>query len=820
MILEVFSAAFHYLRRNLGVTLLAVVLLGSSVAAVATAFALASAVTLAESPFPSIDRLWAPRLAVLLPSGAEAQPALFSYPDVAAFRRHQETFDAVGAYASLELPLVGEPGPEQVRGEFVDADYFVALDARAAAGSLLAGQGAGGDVAFRGEVLLSHRLWQSRFQGDPSVVGQPIEIFGVPLQILGVLAPEFEGLDSEVDLWLDMGSLPKIADYPDILTDTGYARFQVVARSRPEVAEAAVVAAVTRAGRAVAAERPEVPWGEATVQSLAAARSDPGLRRFLGLLLAAAGLVLLIACFNVAGLHLSRAAARAQNFAVRKALGASPGRILAQVFTETGLVVLAGTAVGLAGTSALLRYVVTVLRTDWVWESTGPDIARLMAAGISPGVVGFAVAIAFLATLAAGIVPALDVLRRDGVHYLREGAGQIVGGSGGLRSLGQRGLVIAQAAVAVALLAVAGVLFRDLAEMLRIEPGFDEQSVQALRITSSTLYGPAEAPAFHQRLIAEVEGLPGVASAAIGSCVPLSCRWQSTVQAAEDDDFDPLSAPLVGTHFVSPQYFRTLGISLLAGRAFTAADTRETSRVVVVSRSLADRLWPARNALGRRLKIGENGDPATVIGIVADARQRSLFEAEENVYIADYQNGAAWGILLVKAERDGPLDAATLRETLQGVDAGLPFQPAGSLEEQLARVSSGSRYTSRMVLAVAALALLLTVLGVYGVAALAVAARFRELALRLVFGADRRRLLRHVLSHGLRPVAVGIALGAPVAWAVSRSLTLSVVDGQGTLLAAYLGAAAVVAVAALLAILPSVRRTLSIEPSVALRRGP
>ena len=820
MTTEVLSAALRYLHRNIWVTVLAVTLLGLSVTAVATAFALTSAVTLAESPFPNVDRLWAPRLAVRPPDGAAPRPAKFSYPDFATFRRSQEVFDAIGAYVSLQLPLTGDPGPERVRGEFVTPGYFVTLDAKPAVGSLLAPEDdASLGIAFRGQVLLSHRLWQSRFQGDPSVVGRPMEILGHSLQVLGVLAPDFEPPGQDVDLWLDIGSLPKIADFPDILTGTDFARLQVVARSRPDVDGAAVPQAVVRAGRAVAAERPEVPWEEATVQSLADARSDADLRRFLTLLLAAAGLVLLIACFNVAGLHLSRAAARSQDFAVRKALGATPRRIIAQVFAESGLVALAGGAVGLAGTYALIRYVVTALQTDWVWESSGPDAVRLMNAGISPTVVGFVVATAFFTTLAAGIVPALDVVRRDTIRYLREGVGQIVGGSGRLRTLGRRALVIAQAAVAVALLTVAGLLFLDLSEMLRIDPGFDERSVHTLRITSSTVYSPVEAPVFHQRLIEEAGRLPGVASAAIGSCIPMSCGWKTTVHAAEDGDFDPMSAPPVGAHFVSPDYFRTLGISLLTGRVFTAADRRETQRVAVVSRSVADRLWPDQSAIGRRLKIGEDSEPAEVVGVVANARQQSLFEVSEDVYIADYQNGAAWGVLFVKSTVAGALDAAPLREVLRRVDSGLPFQPSGSLEEHLSQVSSRSRYSSRFVSAVACLALLLTVLGVYGVAALAVSARVRELALRLVVGAGRGNLLRHILAHGLRPVAMGIALGAPIAWAISRRLDLSVADPHSALVSVYLGAATVVAATALLASLPPARRTLSIEPSVVLRRG-
>ncbi|MEM9555898.1 MAG: ABC transporter permease [Acidobacteriota bacterium] len=819
MIAEVLSAALRALCRRVGVTVLAVALLGLSVTAVGTAFVLVAAVTLAESPYPEADRLWAPRLSIQPPEGGAPSPALFSYPDVATFQQSQDVFDAVGAFVSLELPLTGDPGPERIRGEFVTPDYFVALGGRPVAGSLPARAEPGRSPDFRGEVLLSHRLWRSRFDGDPSVIGQSMEILGVPLRILGVLAPGFESPGEDVDLWLDIGSLPRIADYPDILTGTDYPRLAVVALMRPEVAADAVPHAVERAGRAIAAGRPEVAWGPATVQTLAAARSDPGLRRVLTTLLIAAGCVLLIASFNVAGLQLSSATARSRDFAVRKALGAAPERIVGQVLMESGLLALAGGVVGLAGTWVLVRSVVTTLQTDWSWESTGPDVASLLAAGIDLRVVGLVVAAAVLSTLASGLVPALEVLRRDTVRSLRGGGDQIVGGSGRARALGRHPLVVAQAAAAVASLTVAGLLFHDLGEMLRIDPGFDERSVHALHITSSTLYGPAEAALFHQRLIDEVGRLPGVASTALGSCVPLSCGWTAPVVPAENGGSGASSAPSVGAHFVSPGYFRTLGIPLVAGRDFTTTDTRDTRRVVVVSRSLADRLWPGRTSIGRRVDLGDGGAVAEVVGVAADARQQSLFDVSEDVYLADAQNGAAWGVLFVKSEGDGVFDAGALREVLQRVDPGLPFQSAGSLEDQVSLVSSQSRLSSRLVSIVALLALLLTVLGVYGVASLAVTARTRELALRLAIGADRADLLRRVFAHGLQPVSLGIAFAAPIAWAASRRLDLSVAGTEPAWLAGYLVAAALVAAVAVLASLPPARRALSIEPSVALRKG-
>ena len=817
--IEALSAALRFLRRNVEVSGLAIVLLSLSMTAIATAFTLTSAVVMVESPFPNIDRLWSPRLTMLPSDGGSARPLFFTYPDFVKFKQSQEVFDAVGAYVSLALPLAGSPGPERVRGEFVTPEYFWALGARPALGSLLAPEEGDFDTAFRGQVLLSHRLWQTRYQSDPSVIGRSFEIFGVSLQIIGVLEPGFQALSEDVEIWLDMGSLPKIARFPDMLTGTDYARLQVVARSRSSEDHASVVQGVIQAARAVAAVRPEVAWEEATVQTLAAERSLPELRRFLSLLMLAAGLVLAIACFNVAGLHLSRVTVRVQDFAIRKALGATPRQIVMQIFAESGLLALIGAALGLVGTYGLLGYVMAVLQTDWVWESAGPDTVRLMAAEISPTVICFMVATVFFTALVSGIVPALHVVRRDTTSHLREGTGQIVGASGRLRSLGRRVLVAIQAMIAVALLTLAGLLFLDLTEMLSIDPGFEEISVQAFGITSATTYGPEEAPQFHRRLIEEAQNDPGVKSAAIGSCIPMSCGWQTVVQTFEEGrDSNPelLPTPNVGLHFVSPGYFRTLGIHLLEGRDFTHTDTREAQRVAIVSQSLAERLWPDRKALGRRLKIGDDGEFAHVVGVVANARQQSLFEVSEDVYIADYQNGASWGVLFASPQNHEALDIKPLREVLLGVDPGLPFKPLGSLAEHLRRAGSQNRYSSFLVSAIAVLALLLTVLGIFGVATLSITSRARELALRLVVGADRGALLRLVMADGLKPVAMGSVLGAPVAWVLCRRLDLSTVDVSLEWTTTYLISVVVVMVTAFLASLSPVRRVLAIEPSEAL----
>jgi len=811
-------AAWRHLQRNPGFTLLAVATLALGLTATITAFGLLSAVVLAPLPYPNAARLWVPYRLVNVPGHQAPERAPFSYPDYDRFQKSQRIFDRIAAYTGHRLPLTGARGPDRVGVELVTPDYFAVLGARPALGRLF--------TAATGEahsLLLSDHLWRRRFGADPAILGRRIEILRQSFTVIGVLPAGFQGLmnDGDTEIWLPLEILPALWDFPDALTSRDFQQLRVVARARPGVSPGAVRGSVAGTGRGLAALAGAA--GSADAETLAESRRDPDLRRILVLLFAAASAVLLIAGANVAGLQLARTTLRQRELAIRGALGATRRRVVAQVLAESGILAFLGGAAGLALASLLLRALVVLGTPDLPsWGLSGVDTRSLAQAGIRPSLVLFALAVSLAATCLAGLVPAIAASQSDTAAILREGGASLAGAQGHGRQLGRRVLVIAQTAAAIALLAAAGLLLRSLRGLLDVDPGFHARSVLTLRIDPATIYDKARAPLFHQRLVEEAAKLPGVSSAALGSCVPLACGRNSILGSLDGRAVRAALSPTFGTQFVSPGFFRTLGIPLLAGRDFTPGDRPGAPRVAVVSQSLARRLWPHESPLGHRLNsvydMAEN-EEAQVVGVVGDVRFHALTDPPiGNFYVADLQNGAAWGVLFVETRLPKAALVPALRQTLSRVDPDLPYVEVGTLGELLSRASSRTRFATALLSTIAAIALFLTLLAVYGVMAQVAAARRRELALRVALGASRGSLLRLVLQQGLLPVLAGLALGTPLAWAAGRWLKALLYGAQEIDPAVYLAVLLLVVGSAILACFLPARRALRVDPAVSLRQ--
>ncbi|HYH47793.1 MAG TPA: ABC transporter permease, partial [Thermoanaerobaculia bacterium] len=446
-------AALRHHRRNLRFALLAVATLALGLTATITAFGLLSAVFLAPLPYPNAARLWAPYLMAEVP-GQAAERARFTYPEFDGFRRSQRVFDRVAAYVGNRLPLTGAPGPDRVAAEFVTPEYFSVLGARPQLGRLFVATSREG-AGEASSLLLSDRLWRRRFGADSAIVGRPVEILGQSFTVIGVLSADFQGLLDETELWFPLATVPTLWDYPDALTSSDFQQLRVVALARAGVSPKVVRASVASAGPGL----PPLAGLAETVRStgaetLAESRRDPNLRRILLLLFGAACAVLAIAGANVAGLQLALAAARKRELAIRSALGATRRRIVAQILAESGILAGIGGAAGLALSFALLRALVVLAPPDLPgWGLSGADLKNLVQAGITPGVVLFALSVTLAATFFAGLVPAFGASRRDASEALREGGASLAGAQGHRRQVGRRLLVITQTAAAVVLLA-------------------------------------------------------------------------------------------------------------------------------------------------------------------------------------------------------------------------------------------------------------------------------------------------------------------------------------------------------------------------------
>jgi putative ABC transport system permease protein len=780
-------------------------------------------------PYPDPDGLYAPALTASGSSFSDRERFPFSYPKFETFAAAQTQLAAVAAYTGEQLNFTGGDEPERLAAELVTPDYFGVLGAQPLVGRLFAPATEGAAGGER-NVVLAEGFWRRRFGADPGVVGRVLEIERLPFTVVGVAPQHFVALSATPELWLPLAALPDVWGWPEALTEAGSHFLDAVARVRPGVAPAALAADIAGAGQAVAEAHRTPPefddgsvWG-ARIESLAEVRRDPNLRRSLTVLLAAVGGVLLVACANVAGLLLARSVSRRRELAVRASLGAGRGRLVAQLLAENVTLVALGGALGVLGASSLVRGLVAAAPQALSnWGVSGADLASLTSARVDGAVALFAVAAVAMSALLAGLAPALLAARTDPAEALRQGNASLAGAGGHRRHGARRMLVVLQSAIAVVLLVGAGLLLRSLGRLLEVDPGFRPERVLSFRLVPSQgEYDKATAPLMHAAVMERVGGLPGVQSVSLGTCAPVSDACNATIVRAVDGVvFDRAAAPRVGSHNVGPGYFATLGVPVEAGREFTAADRQGAPRVAVVSAAAARKLWPGKEAVGRQINIGmgmDRDEVAEVVGVVGDVRYGALESPpNEDVYLADLQSGWPSGYLFVRTAGDPLAALPAVREAVRSVAPNLPLVGVRTLEEQLARASSRTRFAALLLGGFSALALLLSALGVYGVVAQMVADRRRELGLRMALGAEAQRVARLVLRQGLVLAGAGVAIGVPAAWAVSRALATLLYEVAPSDPGTFVGVALLVLAAAGAACFLPAWRAARLDPASVLR---
>jgi predicted permease len=773
--------ATRQLRRAPGFSALTIGVIALAVGATTAVFTLVNAVLLRPLPYPDPATLWAPHL-VNEGGGFSSPRTPFSHPKFRTFVAAQQAFAQVAAYADESFNLTTGESPERVASELVTPEYFSILGARPLVGRLFA---AGYEDVAGGarSVLVSEGLWQRRFGGDREVVGRTLEIERHAFTVVGVLPSSFVALSGDIDLWLPLATLPVMWDWPEALDEVGNHFLRAVARSHAGLAGDAVRAASSAAGLAVAETHP-VPaefaddsrWSGGA-QTLAESRRDANLRRSLVVLLAAVVGVLLVACANVAGLLLARSVSRRRELAVRASLGAGRARLAGQALGESlALAALGGIAGILAAPTAVRGIFALAPQALSRWGVSGADLDNLASARIDAGVLLFALGAIAVAAALAGLAPALSASRADPAEALREGGASLAGAAGHRRHRARRALVALQAAAAVVLLVGAALLLRSLDRLLRLDPGFRAERVIALHLVPSQgEFDRTSAPQLHERALERVAALPGVASVSLANCLPVSDNCNSTIVRGIDGvELPRPEAPTVGSHNVGPGYFAALGVRLVAGREFTAADRAGAPRVAIVDEHAARRLWPGESAVGKRISIGmgmQRGEFADVVGVVGEVQYGTLeSEPSLDVYLADLQTGWSSALLFVRATGDPLALVPALRAALQDVAPSVPVATVRTLDEQLARASSRTRFAALLLGVFAALALLLATLGVYGVVAQSVADRRRELGLRMALGAEAHRIGRMVVAQGVVLVGVGAFVGVVAAWAAAHAL--------------------------------------------------
>ena len=785
-----------------GFTVVAVLTIALGVGGTTAMFGVVDAVLLRPLPYAEPDRLV--MLWTRTPGGPQAAA---SWPEFVDWREQSHSFADMAVWRGQSVSLTGGAEPERVVGAFVSDRFFPLLGARPALGRTFTAEETDPATA-RPVAVLGHGLWQRRFGSDPGILGRSLVLNGQSHTVVGVLGPDFDGGNAPAHGWF-MGCdvfLP-ISYFPN---KKGLARGEteilVLGRLRPGVdasqagTDMAVVARRleqvypdTHAGRGVEI----VPLHEQIVGSF-----KPALLVLLG----AVGLVLLIACANVANLLLARASRRRRELALRAALGAGRTRLLRQLLTESAVLALLGGALGL-------------LVGHW-------GLALLMSlapAGVLPGsltldgrVMAFALVLTAATGVCFGLVPAIQASRPDLDGVLKE-AGR--GGSGSAGHRFRDVLVVAEVTLSLVLLVGAGLLLRSAVALQRAELGFrpDHVLTAEFRLPPARYPEPRVIAAFFRQTLERLRAVPGIESAALARAVPFSGNGGSTTLQVEGELEPPKGRePVAQLNIVSPDYFRTMGIRQLEGRDFDEHDTADVPSVAVVNETMARQLWPGMDPIGRRLRLPDAGW-VTVVGVVGDVRHSGPSEPPQpQIYTTHEQDARIFACVVARTAGEPMAMAAPMRAALWAVDKDQPVWKVRAMEELITGSRGTARAMSLLVGVFAAVALALAGVGIYGVMAYAVSQRTREIGIRMALGAASGRVLRLVVGRALVLTSVAIVLGAIGATVLARLLgTLLFGVGPADPVTFGVAAAALASVGTLAAYLPA-RRAARIDPVRAL----
>ncbi len=814
--------ALRTFRNNRGFTAVAVLTLAIGIGATTSMFSVVNASLIRPPPFPDPDRL----VMLYLTRSAAGEPARgtqWSYPEFELLRRSSSGFDGIAAYTIPDFNLArggrggGGDEPEHMEGEVVSATYFDVLGVPAALGRTFAAEE---DVTpgTHPVVVLGNALWHRRFGGDPGVVGRTLRINRVSMTVVGVAPPAFRGLSGRADLWIPQAMGP-LASYHGQLTD--HQHFQnVVARLRPGVSLADAKVEIELVGAYIAAEvthEGDLRWG-ATVRTLHEARIDPTARQSQLLLLGAVGLVLVIACANLVNLLLARAASRHREITIRLSVGSSRARLVRQLLAESLLLSISG---GIIGTG--LAFFLTDTLSALVPGRSGASLADFAVVSVDPTVLGFAIAISVSTGLLLGLVPALRATRTDLIDALKQRTESSSIGPRSGRPSTSGLLIVSEFALASLLSVGATLLLTTYGRLQSRDVGFEPDNVLTFWIQPplARYRGDAAAP-FMERILAQVSRVPGVKSATVSLCTPLTGCSSRLLYLADREWPEDQGAPLVGRHYVAPDHFRTLGIRLLRGRALSTQDRPGRPRVTVVSETAARTYWPDEDPIGQRVWLGdaslEPDSSFEIVGVVGDVQYDEIDGVYEPEFYTSYlQFTWPYAYVMLRSQESSDILVPQLRRAVAAVDAELPIHDIQTLRQRVGNALAKPRFNAVMLGGFAALALGLAAIGMYGVMAHFVAQRTSDLGIRMALGAQKSQVLGLVLRHGGKLVVTGMVLGVAGALGAGRLLSSFVYDVGVSNPRIFLAVNVVLALVALAACYLPARRAVSVDPMRVLR---
>jgi putative ABC transport system permease protein len=800
------------------VSLVAVAALALGIGANTAIFSVVNTVLLRPLPFAEAERLvmvWDTHpLARKL--GYDYVPG--SNGSFADFRQQSDSFEQMAALDTWIVNLTGRNEPERIEGTKVSTSLFPLLRARPMLGRAFTPEEEKQGAAH--VVILSHGLWQRRFGGDANIVGQTVTLDGEQYEVVGVMPPDFSfpqnsGLPAffpfaqKTDLWT-----------PWVLTEEerqnyGSHHLAIIGRLKPGRTLQQAQAELSTIASRLEQERPDelkdfgvnvMPLREQVIGKS---------RTAILVLLCVVGFVLLIACANVANLLLARAASRQKEVAIRTALGASRSRVIRQLLTESVLLAFIGGALGV---------LLAMWGVDLLVALSPGDIPRTGEIGIDARVLAFTFGVSLLTGLVFGLAPALQASSSDLHEALKEGGR---GGTTGPRRARVRAvLIVSEVALALVLLVGAGLLVRSFFKLRNVSPGYDPENVLTLDIPlPGTRYKEdAQLTAFYQRLIERVKALPGVEAVGAVSHLPLT-------GAEELDGFEVEGRPRIDAgenaqtadfRVVSPDYFGTMKIPLVRGRYFTERDTADTPGVIIIDETLAQRFFPGEDPLGKR--IDEYGSRnklgyLTIVGVVSGIKHSSLdAEPKPAMYVSYLQSPWLDMTLTVRTSGPGAENlAAAVRQEVWALDKDQPVAGVQTMESLFAKAVAPQRFQMLLVGLFAAVALLLSVVGIYGVMAYSVTQRTHEIGIRMALGAQRGDVFKLLMGQGMTQALIGIAIGLVGAFILTRLMSSLLYGVSATDPLTFAGVSLLLTSVALLACYVPARRAMKVDPMVALR---
>jgi putative ABC transport system permease protein len=786
------------LFHNPGFTTVAVLTIGLAIGANASIYSVVDAVLLRPLPFREPEQLvsiWETRL------DRGWTQASFTRANFWDLHDQNRTFTGVAAMEFRSINLTGEGFPEQLRLGRVSAGFWNVLGVTALVGrTFVEGEDAPGAPRT---VLLGHGFWRTRFGGDPAVVGREVVLNGQSIPVIGVLPRAEPWLDA-ADVFMTMERTPN--------PDRGSFELAVIGRRKPGVDSAAAQADLDAIARPLAEQFPLDDRGMGMMmQASSTWVAGDTIRRALWVLMGAVGFLLLIACVNLANLFLARATGKTRERALRAALGASRGRLVRQSLTESLAVCGFGGLVGLA-------FAFGAIRLLKLWNPDG--IPRLGEIGINGWVLGFTAGVTLLTAFLAGIVPAWHVGHGHLATTLREGERNVGGGRfmGRLRAA----LVAVEVAASLALLIGAGLLLRSFQAVLGQDRGFETEGRVFAEVALPSSYNGDRTTVFLGQLMERLRATGDVAAVAAVSRRPLTGVGTGMgFGAADKPDPESREVPWASWRIITKDYFKTLGVPLVAGRDFTEQDQIGNPWRVIISRRIADRLWPGENAVGRTLVLykGQSNDPAEVIGVAADMRDWSLSdEPTMAVYFPGYGARMSPVQFVMHTRAEPSAVARTLREGLRELDPSLPLSRVESMETLIGDSVASRRFIMMLLAGFAGVALLLALAGIYGVLAYAVSRRVSEIGVRLALGATPRGVLRLIVAQGMKPVVLGVAAGVVAAVFLTRVMTTLLYGVSATDVLTYAAVAGILGVAALVSCWIPARQAIRMDVVASLRR--